>query len=334
MPLLKHARYKGARGGRGGGKGYFFADALIDDCLAEPGVNGEGMLACCIREVQHTLQESSKRLIEKRTHALGVASQFKVFNDVIETPGDGLMIFRGMQNYNSENIKSLEGFKRIWWDEAQNASAISLELLRPTPRAKGSQLWFSWNPDEPPDAEHPAHSIDGLFGYHLSDPFARMAYQASLPGGGVCVHVNFDDNPWFASDTDLVGEEAWDKINRAPEEYANIWLGAYKTVSEARVFRNFRVQNFITPIGHRDLIFHFGADFGFSVDPTVLVRCWIARLDGETFVPDHRGRYLMMDREAYRVGCEIDFTPALFAGDRVAAQGNAWATPILSCLKE
>lgn len=318
VPLLKPARYKGARGGRGGGKGWFFADSLIDDCLSNPGT-----LACCIREVQHTLQESSKRLIEARAEALGVASQFKIFKDVVETPGDGVIIFRGMQNYNSENIKSLEGFNRFWWDEAQNASATSLELLRPTVRAKGSQMWFSWNPSDPPDAEHPEHSIDGFFGYHIDDRFVRMAHQASMPGGGICVHVDFDDNPWFG-ETDLVGEEEWDRANRQPEDYAHIWRGAFKTISEARVFHNFKIQYFETPAAHPELFFKFGGDFGFAVDPTVLVRCWIARLEGDRYVPDPRGRYLMIDKEAYKVGCDVDYTPALWAGNRVCHAGNAW----------
>jgi phage terminase large subunit len=317
-PLLGVARYKGAKGGRGGGKGYFFADRLIRDCIVNPGT-----LACCLREVQLTLQESSKRLIEKRMHHFGVTDQFSLYKDVIETPGDGLIIFRGMQSYNSENIKSLEGYNRFWWDEAQNASATSIELLRPTVREKGAEIHFSWNPDEAPDPEHPFSSVDGLFGLHIDDPFKRMAHIASMPGGGALVHVNFNQNPWF-DETSLVDEEKWDKLNRAPEDYAHVWGGAYRTNSEARVFHNYHIENFETPANHRDMIFMFGGDWGYAVDPSVLVRAWTARKEGEVYIPDVNGRFLMIDQEAYRVGCEIDYTPALFAGNKVAYPGNPW----------
>src|SRR5690348_8381710 len=87
-PLLQPARYKGAYGGRGSGKSHFFGELLVDDCLRE-----KGMLAVCIREVQKTLAQSSKRLVESKIAALGVGSGFKVFNDKIETPGDGLIVF-------------------------------------------------------------------------------------------------------------------------------------------------------------------------------------------------------------------------------------------------
>ncbi len=91
-PLLAPARYKGLYGGRGSGKSHFFGELLVETCQAE-----RGTLAVCIREAQRTLAQSSKRLIESKIASLGVGSQFKLFNDKIETPGDGLIIFRGMQ---------------------------------------------------------------------------------------------------------------------------------------------------------------------------------------------------------------------------------------------
>jgi Phage terminase large subunit len=91
-PLLAPARYKGAFGGRGSGKSHFFGELLVETCQAE-----RGTLAVCIREAQRTLAQSSKRLIESKIAALGLGHGFRVFNDKIETPGDGLIIFRGMQ---------------------------------------------------------------------------------------------------------------------------------------------------------------------------------------------------------------------------------------------
>jgi phage terminase large subunit len=92
-PLLAPARYKGAHGGRGSGKSHFFGELLIEDCMAN-----RGMLAVCIREVQKSLKESSKRLIENKLQDFGIteADGFKVFNEVIQTPGDGIITFQGM----------------------------------------------------------------------------------------------------------------------------------------------------------------------------------------------------------------------------------------------
>ena len=140
-PLLAPARYKGVYGGRGSGKSHFFGELLVETCQAE-----RGILAVCIREAQRTLAQSSKRLIESKIASLGVGSRFKTFSDKIETPGDGLIIFRGMQDHTAESIKSLEGFRIAWIDEAQTLSARSLALLRPTIRAENSELWASWNP--------------------------------------------------------------------------------------------------------------------------------------------------------------------------------------------
>jgi phage terminase large subunit len=93
-PLLRPARYKGVYGGRGSGKSHFFGELLIETCQAE-----RGTLAVCIREAQRTLAQSSKRLIESKIASLGLGHRFKVFSDKIATPGDGLIIFRGMQGY-------------------------------------------------------------------------------------------------------------------------------------------------------------------------------------------------------------------------------------------
>ena len=93
-PLLAPSRYKGAYGGRGSGKSHFFGELLVESCQAE-----RGTLAVCIREAQRTLTQSSKRLIENKIAGLGLGHQFKVFSDKIVTPGDGAIIFRGLQFY-------------------------------------------------------------------------------------------------------------------------------------------------------------------------------------------------------------------------------------------
>lgn len=205
-PLLEPARYKGAYGGRGSGKSHFFADALLEDSLAE-----RGLRSVCIREVQKSLKESAKRLIEDKLaeRGLGESDGFKVFREVIETPGDGIINFQGMQDHTAESIKSLEGFKRAWCEEAQSLSARSLTLLRPTIRADGSQLWFSWNPRR------------------KSDPVDLMLRGDSPPTGSVVVRANWSDNPWFPS---VLDQERRDCLENDPDQYEHIWEGGYATI--------------------------------------------------------------------------------------------------------
>jgi len=212
VPLLAPARYKAAWGGRGSGKSHFFGELLIEDCMAEPGNSGgEGMRAVCIREVQKDLAQSSKALIEAKLRANGIteADGFKVFRDCIETPGDGLMIFKGMQDYTAESVKSLENFKRAWWEEAQTATQNSLDLLRPTIRAPGSELWFSWNARRRTDA------VD------------LMLRGAEIPTGAAVVKANWRDNPWFTAELE---QERLDCLRMQPDQYDHIWEGGYVTV--------------------------------------------------------------------------------------------------------
>lgn len=216
-PLLEPARYLGAWGGRGSGKSHFFAEKLIEDCLIEPGESGEGLRAVCIREVQKDLAQSSKALIEDKLRSFSLTEKdgFRVFKDVIQTPGDGIIIFKGMNDYTADSIKSLENFKRAWWEEAQTATAHSLNLLRPTLRAAGSQLWFSWNPRRSTDA------VDVM----LRGP--------ELPTGAIVVKANWRDNPWFTSELE---QERLDCIRMQPEQYDHIWEGGYITVIDGAYY--------------------------------------------------------------------------------------------------
>lgn len=269
-PLLYPKRYKGAHGGRGSGKSHFFAELLIERCILNPGTRW-----ACIREVQKSLDQSVKRLLEDKIKTLGVGRLFGVQAYEIKTPGDGLIIFQGMQNHTADSIKSLEGFDGAWVEEAQSLSQRSLDLLRPTIRKEGSELWFSWNPENPTDPV---------------DTFLR----SDNPPDSVVIEVNYQDNPWFPEV--LRAEMEYDR-SRDKDKYAHVWLGGYQQNSEARVFRNWTVQEFDIP---KDAVIRQGADWGFSIDPTVLVQCYI------------EGRKLYVSHEAYRVGCEIVDTPALF----------------------
>lgn len=217
-PLLAPAPYKGAWGGRGSGKSHFFAGKLIEDALAEPGDFGEGLRSVCIREVQKDLAQSSKALIEAKLKdcRLGERDGFKVYRDVITTPGDGLMIFKGMNDYTAESVKSLEGFKRGWWEEAQTATAHSLSLLRPTiMRRDGAELWFSWN------------------ARRKSDPVDMMLRGPERPTGAVVVQANWRDNPFRSAQLD---QEREDCLRMQPDQYDHIWEGGYISLAEGAYF--------------------------------------------------------------------------------------------------
>jgi phage terminase large subunit len=185
-PLLEPARDKGAFGGRGSGKSHFFAGLMVEDCLRAPGESsGEGLRCVCIREVQQDLAQSAKLLLESKLayHGLGEKDGFKVFESVIRTPGDGIVIFKGMNNFNADSIKSLEGFKRAWWEEAHGATKTSIGLLRPTMRAAGSEMWWSWNPR------------------HADDAVDVMLRGAEKPTGATTrgLHRNSNRSAWTAS---------------------------------------------------------------------------------------------------------------------------------------
>lgn len=235
--------------------------------------------AVCLREIQKSLKQSVKLLIEDKIQKMGLGNDFRPMTDHIKCPDGGIIIFQGMQNYNAESIKSLEGFDIAWFEEAHTASRTSLGLLRPTLfRKEGAELWFSWNPKT------------------AKDPIDELLRGPNPPPGSVVCKANYYDNPWFPPG--LREEMEYDK-RRDADRYAHVWLGDYEKTSEARVFKNFKIEEFETPPNAR---FFFGADWGFSIDPTVLVRCFIL------------GRSLFVDYEAWKIGCEIDHTPALFAG--------------------
>ncbi len=267
-------RYLAIFGGRGSGKSHAVAELIITLCTLRK------VDVVCLREVQKSLNMSVKRLLESKIEKLGVGHLFEVQDKVIKCPHGGIIVFQGMQNHTAESVKSLEGFDLAWFEEAQACSQVSLELLRPTIRKPGSVIIFTWNPSKETDPV---------------DVFFRNA-PGSLPVGTVLIEVNWADNPWFPEVLRL--EKDYDQ-RRDPDAYAHVWLGQYVKNSEARVFKNWTVEEFEAP---GDVTHRLGADWGFASDPTVLVRCHTI------------GRKLYVDYEAYRVGCEIVDTPALFLG--------------------
>jgi len=203
-PLTRPARYKGAWGGRGSGKSHFFAGLLILECLRRQ------VRAVCLREVQLSIKDSVKQLLEDTIHRFGLGGDFEIQDKEIKCPNDGLIIFKGLQNHTAHTMKSLEGFNIAWVEEAQTITQKSLNLLIPTIRADGSEMWFSWNPDQPTDP------VDVLL-------------RQNTPEDAVVVRANWSDNPWFPASlrADMERDRASD-----PSKYAHVWLGEYQSQAD------------------------------------------------------------------------------------------------------
>lgn len=213
-PLLSPSRYKGLHGGRGSGKSHFFAELLVEYCVLHPATR-----AVCMREVQKSLKDSAKLLIEDKIRRYFPNAGFRILADRIETPGGGVIIFWGLSDQTAESVKSLEGFMIAWVEEAQTLSAKSLRLLRPTIRSeidgRSSELWFSWNP------------------LRKSDPVDKLLRGDIIPPDSIIIEANYDQNPHFP---DVLNEERlFDKVN-SPDQYEHVWLGQYATANDGAYY--------------------------------------------------------------------------------------------------
>jgi phage terminase large subunit len=263
------ARYIAVRGGRGSGKSRAVASALILRAASKQ------MRWFCGREILKAIRDSVKRLLDDEIDRQGLRHFYTSTDTEIRGNNGSLFIFGGLRG-NPETIKSMEGMDGAWIEEAATVSQSSLDILIPTIRKPGSQLIFTWNPGLP------------------TDPVDAKFCGTSAPPKTILKLVNWQDNPWFP---DVLKEELEFDKRHNYGKYLHIWEGQYQQNTQARVFNNWRVEEFDTPA---DAVLRFGADWGFAVDPTVLVRCHIV------------GRTLYIDHEAYRIGCEIMDTPSLF----------------------
>ena len=198
-PLLYPKRYKGAYGGRGGAKSHFFAEQALVQCVAKP------TRIVCIREVQDSIRDSVRQLLLDKIEKLGVGALFKPFEGEIRGPNGSLIIFKGMQSYNAETIKSLEAYDIAWVEEAQTLSQRSLDMLRPTIRKPGSELWFSWNPR------------------YKTDPVDKF-FRGSPSDDAIAVMINWRDNPWFP---EVLRKDMARDFELDADKADSVWNGAY-----------------------------------------------------------------------------------------------------------
>jgi phage terminase large subunit len=296
-------RHRVLYGGRGGAKSWTIAHKIAERARRSP------VRILCTREFQNSIRDSSKKLIEDCIARMGFGANgdrfFTMTEREIRGRNGSLITFLGL-NGKDQAIKSLEGYDIAWVEEAATLSQSSIDALVPTIRRKGSEIWWSYHPRYP------------------SDPVDRMFRGRDLPPGSIVLPVQWNDNPWFP---DVLRRDMEYDRQRDPEKHSHVWQGGYVIRSEAQVFHNWLQAPFETP---EDAVFRLGADWGFSTDPTVLVRCFIGRWSGEPgasdAIADPNGRCLFVDYEAYAIGCPIDETPALFAGAD-ERQPRRWSNP-------
>lgn len=208
-PLFKPARYKVAHGGRGSAKSWGFARALLIQAAQKP------LRVLCTREIQKSIKDSVHRLLSDQIQALGLGAFFEVLETEIRGRNGSMFLFAGLAQHTVESIKSFEGVNRVWVEEAQVVTKRSWDVLTPTIRAAGSEIWMSLNPDMETDETY-------------------QRFVAHPPDDAIVIEMNWRDNPWFP---EVLEKERQETLRRDPDNYDNIWEGVPKRVSEGAIYR-------------------------------------------------------------------------------------------------
>ena len=207
--LFEPHRYKVAYGGRGSGKSWSFARALIRLAAAKP------LRILCAREIQKSIKQSVHQLLSDQIQNMGLGAFFEVLESEIRGINGSTFSFAGLATNTVESIKSYEGVDIVWCEEAQSISKRSWDILIPTIRKEGSEIWISFNPDVDTD-----------------DTYQRFV--VNPPENAKVVKVNYYDNPWFP---DVLEEERLHSLAHNPD-YKNIWEGECKAAVDGAIYVN------------------------------------------------------------------------------------------------
>lgn len=201
-------RYKVARGGRGSGKSWSIARALLQIGVSKP------ITVLCTREVQKSIKDSVHRLLSNQIKKLGYQSHYTILETEIRGANGTLFIFAGLSSLTADSLKSLEGVDIAWCEEAHSISKKSWDVLLPTIRKDGSEIWISYNPELESDETH-------------------QRFTVNPPPDCISVLVNWRDNPWFPP---VLEAERRHCLARDPESYDNIWEGMCKPAVEGAIY--------------------------------------------------------------------------------------------------
>lgn len=213
--LFERKRYKGAYSGRGAAKSWSFAEALL--ILGAGGVPyyPDPLRIACCRETQKSIADSVHALLEDRIKAMDMQDFYEIQNSAILGRNGTQFLFKGLRQLTVADIKSLEGVDIAWVEEAQVVSKKSWEILIPTIRKRGSEIWLSWNPESELDDTH-------------------KRFVVNPPPDSVIVKTSWRDNPWFA-ETTMPAER--DHLFRTdPKAYEHVWEGEPKGAVEGAIF--------------------------------------------------------------------------------------------------
>lgn len=255
IPLFQPYRHKALYGGRGCGKSHAIATALV--IMASQ----KKLRVVCARQFQNSIKDSSKSLIENKINDLGLRKKFWIGRtEIICKTTGSRFTFIGLER-NPDSARSLEGCDICWVEEARNISAESIQVLIPTVRKRGSEIWWSWNPAR------------------RDDPIEQLFRSKVPPKRSYIQRVGIEDNPWFY-DTEMPDEMA--RMQEANQDlYRHVWLGDYDDVGESRIFQNTRIGRLDIP----DTVApQFGLDFGFSKDPTALVKLYVLEDQAKIYI--------------------------------------------------
>lgn len=211
--LFKPKRYKVAHGGRGSAKSWGFARALLIQAAAEP------LRVLCTREIQKSIKDSVHRLLSDQIQSLGLGANFEVLENEIRGVNGSLFLFAGLAQHTVESIKSYEGVDRVWVEEAQVVTKRSWDVLTPTIRKPGSEIWITLNPDMETDETYERF----------------VASRPEESDDAYVIQMNWRDNPWFP---EVLEKERQDTLRRDPDNYDNIWEGKPKRVSAGAIYRH------------------------------------------------------------------------------------------------
>lgn len=274
--LYKRARYKVYWGGRGSGKTWAVAEALIRIAVVRK------VRVLCTREYQVSIKDSSHKVLKDTIARLGLQAFFKVTAEGIWSRTGSEFIFKGFHgNDENQSIKSTEGIDICWVEEAQSVSDASWKTLAPTMRKKGSEIWVTYNLMREDDATHVRFVVKGR-----SDSIVHK--------------INYDENPFFV-DSPMYQEMLDDKAENE-HLYEHVWLGFPLVMDDSIILSGkYTTEEFPDDLWTKADRLHYGADFGYARDPSTLIRSF------ELPSPDNPDKLrLYIEYEAYRVGVEND----------------------------
>jgi len=255
--LFDNVRYKVAFGGRGGGKSYSFADAALAKLLSEK------MTITACRELKTTIHDSIHALLKERIAYHGLDDVIKATDCGFKCSNGSILNYKHLHN-NVTEVKGLHGTKICWLFEGEPTTKESWEILNPTIRLPGSEIWIEFNPDDPDGFVYRKFVVDfGNFGY------------TEVPGDTHCVHIDYLDNSLCSEELIRQAEEC--RRNR-PDDYRHIWLGEPSTVG-SRVYPQFDPKVHVRDYNLDKL--KNTANFFMGQDPATVYypfAVWIARI--------------------------------------------------------